>query len=901
MKKGLIRINLSNSTRTRSDILSCSGTDPDIKLSFHSVLIRLFFLVLVFIPAAAGQLWLKWSPQVSRQWVGPDFYAHRFEDWRLNRGEIECLAPASNRYLFLLTGEAKGVDSGHLQIVLKVSVPELPARPRARNYVGLRLNLKSRGGDYREAALSSQGLEIGLTTEGLLFIGELESVSSEEKLETLKKALRQGVELKLGLTMAGRESSLKLSVVEMGTGQVLDELEELHLPLEKTEGGLALVSSLPEVRVESGEAVSRFKEIRIEGSIFQNRPERALGPVAFTLYSLSRGTLRLSAQFLPGCLSSAAKAVLEIKEDGHWVAVARSPVRPDYWLATFCLPDWEASQDREFRVRLEGMSQDPDYTHIPTGIIRKEPGSQHRLLLAILRQNQEEGYPHNGLVSALKQQNPDLLFFAGNQVFGRPASFWREKFSPGQARQEYLRQWLLFGWAYSELLRDRPALVLPDARDYFQNKLWGENGRRVELASFPDPVAAQDSGGFLMPPDFIDLVLTTQVSHMPAAEDKLADSSAPDPPFWEIRYGGLSLAVVCDRWFKSAPATLLEGAGLRNGWALNPDFDPKAGTALREARLLGPAQLELLEKWADDWSGGIWMKALLSQSLWVSLLTLPEGQAGEEALWQLRPLKPGEYPPDDRPVADFNSGGWPRPARDRVIRILRRARAVHLAGSGGPPAALIYGLENAADAVWAFVPPGVVNPFSGRWTPKPRQKTAGLKPPLATGNFEDAFGNRFSLKVVTNPSEDLTIEPGRGLAGYGLVVFNRETRLITLESVVRPENRPLAEFRPYPGWPVAFSQLENDGRQPVAYLPLLQFKGITDPVVQVVEERTREVVYSLRIKGTEFRPPVYRAGSYTVRCGEPGTLHWKELKGIGSLPARVRRTKLVDFSQLTGK
>lgn len=550
---------------------------------------------------------------------------------------------------------------------------------------------------------------------------------------------------------------------------------------------------------------------------------------------------------------------------------------------------------------LEGMSQDPDYTHIPIGIIRKEPVTKDRLSLAILSQNQEEGYPHNGLVSALKQQNPDLIFFAGNQIFGRPASFWREKFSPEQARQEYLRQWLLFGWAYSELVRDRPALVLPDARDYFQNKLWGENGRRVEMASFPDPVVAQDSGGFLLAPEFIDLVLTTQVSHMPKAEDKLADSSAPDPHFREIRYGGLSLATVCDRWFKSAPAPLLTEAGLRNGWALNPDFDPKAGTAVREARLLGPAQLDLLEKWADDWSDGIWMKALLSQSLWVSLLTLPGGQAGEEGLWQLRPLKPGEYPPGDRPVADFNSGGWPRPARDRAIRILRRARAVHLAGSGGPPAALIYGLERAADAVWAFVPPGVVNPIPVRWTPEPRLRTAGLKPPLAAGNFEDAFGNRFSLKVVTNPSEDLMIDPGRGLAGYGLVVFDRETRLITLESVVCPENRPLAEFRPYPGWPVAFSQLENDGRQPVAYLPLLQFKGIADPVVQVVEERTREVVYSLRIKGTEFRPPVYRAGNYTVRCGEPGTLHWKELKGIGSLPARVKRTTLVDFSQVPGK
>ncbi|HAR36416.1 MAG TPA: hypothetical protein DCR87_05865 [Acidobacteria bacterium] len=902
MKKELLKINSDNNYRTRMArfCFPAAQPSPGSGLWLHFILIRLFFLVLVFIPAAAGQLRLEWSPGVSRQWVGPDFYAHRLEDWRLHQGELQCLAPAANRYLFLLTGETAG-DSGVLQVVLKVSVPELPARPRARNYVGLRLGLKSPGGDYREAALGGQGLEVGLTTEGLLFIGELESVSSEEKLEALKKALRNGVELRLELTPAGGHSSLKLSVVETATGQVLDELEDLQLPAEKTTGGLALVSSLPEVRLGLGEAVSRWGQLRLEGNLFQNRPERALGPVAFTLYTLSHGTLRLSAQFVPGCLSSAGQAVLEIREAGKWVAVARSPVHPDYWLASFRVPDWEASQDREFRVKLEGTSADPAYAHIPIGIIRKEPLFQDHLLLAILSQNQEEGYPHNGLVSALKQQNPDLIFFAGNQVFGRPVSFWREKFSPDQARQEYLRQWLLFGWAFSELLRDRPALVLPDARDYFQNKLWGENGRQVDLASFPDPVAAQDSGGFLMPPDFINLVLATQVSHMPRPGEQPEESSASESHFWEVRYGGLSLAVVCDRWFRSAPAPLLTEAGLRNGWALNPDFDPRTRAAVREARLLGPAQLDLLEKWADDWSGGVWMKALLSQSLWVSLLTLPEGWAGEEALWQLRPLKPGEYPPDDRPVADFTSGGWPRPDRDRALKILRRALAVHLAGSGGPPAALKYGLESTADAVWAFVPPGVVNPLSVRWMPKPRSRTAGLKPPEATGNFEDAFGNRFSLKTITNSVEDLMPKSGRGPAGYGLVRFERESRLITLESLVRPENQPSAEFRPYPGWPVAFSQLENDGRQPVAYLPLLQFKGITDPVVQVVDEKTQELVYSLRIKGTEFRPPVFRAGSYTIRCGEPGTSHWKELKGIGSLPASVRRTRLVDFSLPTGK
>jgi hypothetical protein len=37
----------------------------------------------------------------------------------------------------------------------------------------------------------------------------------------------------------------------------------------------------------------------------------------------------------------------------------------------------------------------------------------------------------------------------------------------------------------------------------------------------------------------------------------------------------------------------------------------------------------------------------------------------------------------------------------------------------------------------------------------------------------------------------------------------------------------------------------------------------------VVEERSGEVVYTLRTKTPRFRPWVFAEGSYTVRIGEP--------------------------------
>jgi hypothetical protein len=44
---------------------------------------------------------------------------------------------------------------------------------------------------------------------------------------------------------------------------------------------------------------------------------------------------------------------------------------------------------------------------------------------------------------------------------------------------------------------------------------------------------------------------------------------------------------------------------------------------------------------------------------------------------------------------------------------------------------------------------------------------------------------------------------------------------------------------------------------------------MTNPVVQVAREPDGEVVYTLRIRGTAFRPRVFADGTYTIRVGEP--------------------------------
>ena len=67
-----------------------------------------------------------------------------------------------------------------------------------------------------------------------------------------------------------------------------------------------------------------------------------------------------------------------------------------------------------------------------------------------------------------------------------------------------------------------------------------------------------------------------------------------------------------------------------------------------------------------------------------------------------------------------------------------------------------------------------------------------------------------------------------------------------------------------------------------------------DPVVQVIDQTGGEIVYTLRIKGHEFRPKVFRKGAYTVKVGrQDGAI--KELRDIAALDPEQPGELAVEF------
>jgi hypothetical protein len=128
-----------------------------------------------------------------------------------------------------------------------------------------------------------------------------------------------------------------------------------------------------------------------------------------------------------------------------------------------------------------------------------------------------------------------------------------------------------------------------------------------------------------------------------------------------------------------------------------------------------------------------------------------------------------------------------------------------------------------------------------------------------------------TVHAVSNPSA-VEVEPtviNQRAPGYGIVTFDRSTRKITFANWPRwvDPSRPGAE--PYPGWPITVDQLDNGFPKNGLALPPVAEKRIVDPVVQVTDEATEEILYTVRAKGATFTPRVWRPGTYTVTVSDP--------------------------------
>lgn len=477
--------------------------------------------------------------------------------------------------------------------------------------------------------------------------------------------------------------------------------------------------------------------------------------VAFGIYTTAGGTLKLTAQMYPLYPDESRTVYLDVQRDGNWKQIAEAEVNDLGWSALFRIENWDNTVDTAYRLR-HGEADSPGSSTF-AGTVRRDPVDKNEIAVAVLscNSNKDRGLREN-YVRNINHQDPDLMFFAGDQSYDH---------------SEHTAAWLKFGLQFRETFRHRPCVTIPDDHDIGQPNLWGEGGKKSTLPGCAD-------GGYAFHPEYVKMVERCQTAHLPDPYDPTPIERGIGVYYTNLPLGGLDFAVLEDRKFKSGPAGKVPKQGPRPDHILSADYDPQS-IDLPELKLLGERQLKFLNEWATSESGAAF-KVVLSQTAF----------CGGPHL---------HGPRSERLMADLDSNGWPQTGRNRALRAMRKANAVHLAGDQHLAALVEYGVEQHRDSGWVFVTPACVNDYYGRWWWPEDEKPGGNRPADSvlpwTGDYLDGFGNKITMHAYANPSKE---SDG---SGYGLVRFDKSQHTVTFECWPREADVTNPAAKQYPGWP----------------------------------------------------------------------------------------------------
>jgi len=475
--------------------------------------------------------------------------------------------------------------------------------------------------------------------------------------------------------------------------------------------------------------------------------------VAFGIYTVSNKVLKLSAQLYPLYPEEAREVRLEVEEDSTWKEIQTQKINDLGWSALFRVEGWDDSKDVTYRIRHGEKA-------FFEGLIRKNPIDKEALSLAALscNSNKDRGMREN-YVRNINHQNPDLIFFAGDQSYDHT---------------EHTAAWLKFGLQFRETFRNRPAVTIPDDHDIGQGNLWGENGKVSTSPGGPD-------GGYTYHPEYVKMVERCQTAHLPDPYDPTPIKQGIGVYYTNLILGGVDFAILEDRKFKSGPEGKIPQQGPRPDHIRNPEYDP-ASIDLPGLTLLGERQLNFLDNWGTENTDAL--KVVLSQT----------GFCGGAHIHGQK---------ENRLHADLDSNGWPQTGRKKALQLIEKANAVHIAGDQHLATVIKQGIDEFGDGPWSFVVPAIVNDYYSRWW-WPEDEKAGANPNIDTslpwtGDYLDGFNNKISMMAYVNPESN-----SKG-GGYGLIRFNKETKTATFECWPRYVDVTKEDAGQFEGWPMTVS------------------------------------------------------------------------------------------------
>ncbi|MBL8175572.1 MAG: hypothetical protein JNK48_12945, partial [Bryobacterales bacterium] len=348
----------------------------------------------------AAEFHSQWKPDLSRPWLGPEYWANPMQDWRIRKGRLECFIAGGDRNVFLLTREVNG-SKGDFTMSVRLGRLEEDRQMLDAGFAGFRVGVKGEFKDYRDSAVHGVGMNAGITSQGRLFIGQPEDGG-------VQAPLGDGVQLKLSAVPGDREYTLTLEALDSGGVRLASVSKSVAGA--RIEGGVALVCHSGETRgmsqnrrnaTRGGTMRFWFTDWTLAGTKVTEFADRAFGPIYFAMHTLSRRVLKMTAQLAP-LEAGTHSAELQTKTGKEWKTVAKGEMDSLARTVTFRVSEWDDTKDTPYRVMFGQHSWE--------GMVRKDPGDGRKLVIGALTCCNDVGFPHQDLLKSVAHFKPDILF-----------------------------------------------------------------------------------------------------------------------------------------------------------------------------------------------------------------------------------------------------------------------------------------------------------------------------------------------------------------------------------------------------------------------------------------------------------------------------------------------------------
>jgi len=707
------------------------------------------------------------------------------EDWRVVDGAAECQSDGGDRSLHLLTHQ---LTNSAGKLIMSVEVQQVSGGQQDGG-VGFRIGVRSELNEYRSNCFAGGGINVGWR-DGKLFVAG--------KQQPIKLDLSQIFRLVMTGRPAGNRYELELKAID-DSGKVLGKLSN-SVPAENILGNVALLNNFAtRPRVGKGSRY-RFNNWSVSGDAFTVTPQRAFGPILWSMYSLSDSrsnegfVMKISALTGPLGKDDQHDVELLVQQDGSsWKSLGTASLDTDAWTATFRIANWNEKLETPYRLVYREKGKDGQVTSSEwSGKIKANPEGRPLRIGAMTCQN-DYGFPYEPVAENIIRLDPDMVYFSGDQLYENHGGYGLIREPAVPAILNYLRKYYMFGLAFREAMRDRPTICIADDHDVFQGNIWGEGGAPMDIKNG----GTSSNGGYREPARMVNVVHKTNTAHHPDPYDPTPCKQDISVYYGDMVYGGVGFAILGDRQWKSGPQRVETGSG-RADHVTDRDFDTskldKPGL-----ELLGQRQEAFLKAWGDDWRGHS-MKVLLSQTVFAGVAT-----------------HHGRY--DGFLKGDLDSGGWPQTARNRAIEILQQAKPLHINGDQHLTSLCQYGVKQQRDGCWSFCTPAIAAGYPRWWRPdemgiehtnRPRHQLPN------TGEYLDGFDNKVFVYAVGNPEvgtkRNRYEKAHQKGSGFGLVTVDTDAKTYKIESfrflIDATDGKAENQF---PGWPVTIHQQENGG------------------------------------------------------------------------------------------